>query len=119
MNITRFTASVLAILQEWKEELKPEEVATTPLPIIIVPPRWMTAARSVLNLTEDIQSVWDCEVLIKEDTAHPIIVRHDGKVMVLDKTWEGDAHRIIAAEEKRARKARRRIVGADGQPLLH
>lgn len=89
--MTEFAATVLVVLQAWKDELKPEEVNTTPLPIIVVPPQWMINARQELSLSDDIDTIWDCKVVVSRDVDHAIMVRHDGKVMRL----EEEKHEVV------------------------
>lgn len=111
MNISKFTSTVLIQLQAWREELEPADINTTPLPIIAVPPDWMEKSRLELGAVDEnaIGQIWGCEVLVDENVEHPVIIRHDGKTVVLDREWRGDIIRLLAAKEKRKRVAERRL----------
>jgi len=108
MNIVKFGALVLGTLQTWKEELKPEEYATTPLPVICVPPGWMSKAKEAMRSETDIEAVYGCEVVVDDNCEAPIIIRHDGKTLCLDPSWRADETAIKRAENKRNRRDAKR-----------
>jgi len=111
MNISKFTSTVLVQLQVWRDELDHADINTTPLPIIAVPPDWMEKSRLELGAADEnaIGQIWGCEVLVDENVEHPVIIRHDGKTVVLDHEWRGDLNRLRAAQVKRERVAERRL----------
>lgn len=117
MDLVKASASVLAILQEWKDELKPEEVASTPLPVIIVPEAWMRQAVKTMRLedTDVIRHIYNCEVIV-DDVEEPLIVGHDGRILCFHPEWRGIAPVVQAAEARRARRNAKRAKDAGVAP---
>ena len=109
MNITMISGIVLEYLQRWKEELPPEEVNTTPLPVIVAPPMWVAKFKEGAGVAaDDYVQVWNCDVLADSNAQAPLLVRHDGKTIALDSTWGHQEAALSKAIQKRERRDAKR-----------